>query len=123
MLYNHECSEFGEGRYQSWLSVRIVFDEIYDFVDELFTDKVAVTAMALAGLTNFFMAAMAAIDPNCDYYQEMTLGQTYYLYNKEYPNNYPPNTSCRWVARSPANTRIILSCEDIQIPPVSNCFH
>lgn len=75
--------------------------------------------MALSGLINVFISA-AAIDPNCDYYQEMEIGSPYYVYNKEYPNYYSPSTSCRWVARAPGNTRIVLSCEDIQIPAVSH---
>lgn len=75
--------------------------------------------MALSGIMNLFMPISAAINPNCDYYQNVELGQRYYIYNEEYPNLYPPRTSCRWVAHSPGNTKMILSCEDIDIPAVS----
>lgn len=80
-------------------------------------DKIII--MALSGIMNFFMPISAAIDPNCDYYQTVELGQQYYLYNREYPSYYPPRTSCRWVAHSPGNTRLVLSCEDVDIPAVS----
>lgn len=76
-------------------------------------------AMALASIINFFMPVSMAIDPNCDYYQNMILGQTYYIYNPQYPSNYPASTSCRWRGISEASTKIVITCEDIAIPSVS----
>ncbi|XP_018566053.1 venom serine protease-like [Anoplophora glabripennis] len=78
-------------------------------------------AMALASILNFFMPVSMAIDPNCDYYQNMILGQTYYIYNSEYPTSYPTSTSCRWKANSEIGTKIVITCEDIAIPSSSNC--
>lgn len=65
------------------------------------------------------MPVSVAIDPNCDYYQSMVLGQQYYIYNSEYPSGYPASTSCRWTANSEPGTRIVITCEDIAIPSVS----
>ncbi|XP_044265432.1 ovochymase-1-like [Tribolium madens] len=72
----------------------------------------------------FIAESMASsIDPNCDYYQDMQIGQEYFIYNKEYPNNYGPSTACRWLARSPENTVIVLSCNEMNVPPSSNCHN
>jgi hypothetical protein len=59
------------------------------------------------------------IDPSCDYYQELEVGSEYFIYNKEYPQNYAPWSSCRWSARSPVGTVISISCCDVVIPYVS----
>lgn len=76
--------------------------------------------MALPSIFGFLMpVTMAAINPNCDFYQQLVLGQEYYIYNDEYPGLYPPSTSCRWTGESPPGTSIVLSCEDIQLPTVS----
>lgn len=64
------------------------------------------------------MPVSVAIDANCDFYQEMVLGQNYYIYNLEYPDYSTPPVSCRWVGRSPVGTVILLTCEDIDIPTV-----
>ena len=76
--------------------------------------------MALANLFNFFMPV--SIMATCDFYQELTMGKEYYIYNVEYPNTYKAGTTCRWMAQSQMNTRIVLSCEDIDIPGVSEYF-
>src|SRR5699024_761328 len=60
----------------------------------------------------------ANIDPNCDYYQELELGQEYYIYNKEYPDGYPYGTACRWTGKSPPGTVIVLICNDVTLPNV-----
>lgn len=75
--------------------------------------------MALANLWSFFMPISMAIDSNCDYYQDVALGQQYYIYNQDYPSYYPPSTSCRWIAKSPIETVIVISCEEIDLPSVS----
>lgn len=75
--------------------------------------------MAIANILNFFTQMQSvSFDPICDYYQDMVLGQPYYIFNMEYPNYYRPGTNCRWLAVSPVNSKIIISCEDIDIPPV-----
>lgn len=78
--------------------------------------------MALSGILNIFMPMTMAIDPACDFYQDMAAGQVYYIYNQEYPNSYGPSTSCRWMAYSPVGTRIVISCEDITLPSVRFFF-
>ncbi|CAG9820395.1 unnamed protein product [Phaedon cochleariae] len=74
------------------------------------------TAMALAGVLNFLMPASLTLNPNCDFRQDLILGQEYYIYNTQYPGQYPPSTSCTWYGRSEPGTRIVLACEDIALP-------
>ncbi|CAH1162873.1 unnamed protein product [Phaedon cochleariae] len=79
------------------------------------------TAMALAGVLNFLMPASLTLNPNCDFRQDLILGQEYYIYNTQYPGQYPPSTSCTWYGRSEPGTRIVLACEDIALPSSTNC--
>lgn len=74
--------------------------------------------MAVSSILGIFMPMSAAVNSYCDYYQEIELGQRYYIYNPEYPEWYEAGASCRWVAHSQPNTKIVLSCEDIDIPKV-----
>lgn len=78
--------------------------------------------MVISTILGIFMPMSIAVYSNCDYYQEVEIGQRYYIYNKEYPDWYPAGTACRWVAHSKANTKIVLSCEDIDIPKVRILF-
>ena len=73
-------------------------------------------------LLKWFVVFTIAIDPNCDYYQDVVPGQEYFIFNQEYPNMYGPFTSCRWNARSPPGTVIVLTCDDVHIPDASNPF-
>ncbi|RZB40648.1 Trypsin and/or CUB domain containing protein [Asbolus verrucosus] len=77
--------------------------------------------MSIASIFNFFMPISLAIDSNCDFYQELVMGEEYYIYNQEYPNYYTPSTACRWVGKSPEDTNIVLSCENIDLPSSTNC--
>lgn len=74
--------------------------------------------MALASFVNWFMPVSLAINSGCDFYQYMVPGKYYYIYNVEYPKYYQGAVSCRWRAESPVNTKIILTCDDISLPPV-----
>lgn len=74
--------------------------------------------MAVSTILGIFMPMSAAVDSSCDYYQDVDLGQQYYIFNPQYPKYYPPRTSCRWVAKSEPNTKIVLTCDDIDIPKV-----
>lgn len=65
------------------------------------------------------MPVSMVVDAACDYYQNLAVGHEYYIYNNEYPDNYRKSTSCRWVAKSDPGTRIVISCGDIDLPPVS----
>jgi len=60
-----------------------------------------------------------AIDAGCDFYQTITAGTTYYVFNSEYPNNYNGSRSCRWYARSATNVR--LNCQIFSLPASNNC--
>lgn len=67
----------------------------------------------------FDLNLCVCINPNCDFYQDVALGQEYFIYNQEYPYYYRSSASCRWSARSLPGTVIVLSCTDINIPSVS----
>jgi trypsin len=77
--------------------------------------------MGLASIFNFLMPMSMAIDPTCDYFQELVMGQEYYIYNLEYPSSYSQSVSCRWSGTSPEDTVIILTCDDIDIPSSNDC--
>ncbi|XP_060516034.1 venom serine protease-like [Cylas formicarius] len=81
----------------------------------------ASSAIISAALWNFLVPMDAAIDPNCDVYQEMIVGKEYHIHNQGYPQNYSGGSSCRWVAKSAIGTKINLSCTDISLPKSSNC--
>ncbi|KAF7283055.1 hypothetical protein GWI33_001510 [Rhynchophorus ferrugineus] len=73
---------------------------------------------------NFLMPVsmvVNVVDPNCVFYQEMLIGEQYYIYNREYPQNYSTGASCKWVAVSPPNSKIFLSCKDVIMPKTTNC--
>lgn len=60
-----------------------------------------------------------AVESNCNYYQDIQPGVTYYVYNPSYPSYYMGEHSCQWHAE--ANSRIKLSCSTLNIPPTPNC--
>ncbi|KAJ3648510.1 hypothetical protein Zmor_020308 [Zophobas morio] len=64
---------------------------------------------------------LAVLDPECDFAQQVVLGQEYYIYNPEYPNNRTSQKSCRWVGQSPPGTVIVISCNDVSIPDSRDC--
>ncbi|KAL3287985.1 hypothetical protein HHI36_002439 [Cryptolaemus montrouzieri] len=72
--------------------------------------------MAL-NILNMFMT----VNAQCQYFQQIKLGENYYIYNNEYPGNYRRGTNCRWSARSEPGTQIVLSCEEINIPQSVGC--
>lgn len=79
--------------------------------------------MALASIVNWFMPMTLAIDRGCDFYQYVIPGRNYYIYNLEYPDNYHGVVSCRWRAESPPDSKIVITCDDIRLPPVSFFFY
>ncbi|KAK5647781.1 hypothetical protein RI129_002673 [Pyrocoelia pectoralis] len=77
--------------------------------------------MAVVGIAHLIMPTSSAVDPSCDYYQDVSVGQRYYIYNHQYPNKYTAGTSCRWVGQTAPNAVIVLTCEDINLPPSRDC--
>lgn len=61
---------------------------------------------------------------NCDYMQNMIIGQTYDIFSPGYGTNqfYPSGTNCRWRAVAPVNSFIRLNCFDMRLPQVSFIF-
>ncbi|KAH1015089.1 hypothetical protein HUJ05_012867, partial [Dendroctonus ponderosae] len=83
-------------------------------------------SMILSNFWNFLMpmsAVVSPLDPKCNYYQELAMGELYYIFNNEYPRNYTAGYSCQWIAKSPLRSQIFLSCEDLNMPKSSNCQH
>lgn len=73
--------------------------------------------MLLTNFMSFFFPAMFAVNPDCNYRQNMQTGVTYYVYNNEYPSNYPPGKTCRWIGIAPTNMKIQLTC-NLEMPQV-----
>lgn len=55
----------------------------------------------------------------CDFYQTLELNQWYDVFSPLFPQNYQPNTFCRWTACAPVGSVVIVNCTVIKIPPVS----
>ncbi|XP_066600685.1 venom serine protease 34-like [Prorops nasuta] len=60
-----------------------------------------------------------AQNPQCDYYQELEPGQSYYVYNSGYPGSYTGQNYCRWVAQSSYRNK--LTCTVFQLPASQGC--
>lgn len=58
---------------------------------------------------------------NCDYLQNIVIGQTYDIFSPGYGTNqlYTSGTNCRWRAVAPTNSQIRLNCFDMRLPQVS----
>ena len=70
--------------------------------------------LLLLGWLAFFVGSSLAIDNGCNYYQELTPGTTFYVYNPEYPYSYRGQRSCRWNMKS--DYRVSLNCTTFQLP-------
>lgn len=77
--------------------------------------------MVLTGFLSFFLPAMVAVDPTCNYYRNMEVGITYYIYNKGYPDYYSSPIECLWKAVAPNGYQIEVNC-DLEIPQVNIFF-
>lgn len=55
----------------------------------------------------------------CDYYQTLELNQWHDVFSPRFPQNYPPNTFCRWTACAPYGSVIVVNCTVMRIPSVS----
>ncbi|XP_017877743.1 venom serine protease 34-like [Ceratina calcarata] len=84
-------------------------------------DLSGITARAAFLLICWFAVASAQT-PNsnqlCDYFQNLELNNTYYIYNTQYPNRYRGRQSCTWTMKS--DYRVNLTCT-VEMPWSSNC--
>ncbi|PSN32727.1 hypothetical protein C0J52_20413 [Blattella germanica] len=55
----------------------------------------------------------------CDYQQDVVPDRTYYVYSPNYPSLYPRGIQCRWIARAPTRSKIVLNCSSFSLPFVS----
>ena len=62
----------------------------------------------------FLVGPSLAVDDGCNFYQDLTLGTTYYVYNPEYPHSYRGQRSCSWTMNS--DYRINLNCSTFELP-------
>nr|AXY94763.1 trypsin-like proteinase T2a precursor [Galleria mellonella] len=60
-------------------------------------------------------------DANCDFRQDVEVGQTYYVYNPGYSSNYEPGVQCRWIGRCPDGYRCKLYCSEVSLPESPSC--
>ncbi|XP_073962448.1 venom serine protease-like isoform X2 [Choristoneura fumiferana] len=79
--------------------------------------------MGLLVITVLFILLqfVASQDANCDFTQNVQPGQTYYIYNAEYPNNYTGARQCRWIGIAPDGYRLLLECPVIELPASQGC--
>ncbi|XP_024892139.1 venom serine protease 34-like [Temnothorax curvispinosus] len=64
------------------------------------------------------LSILNGVESDCNYFQNLEAGQTYYVYNPEYPKEYHGENHCIWKMASPYNTKISCSIEMSNI----NCF-
>ncbi|XP_053980748.1 venom serine protease 34-like [Hylaeus volcanicus] len=76
-------------------------------------------AIWLLGWLTLLIASRHSEGQQCNYYQDMIAGTTYYVYNPSYPNYYQGSQSCIWTLRSP--TRINFTCSVFELPDTPNC--
>lgn len=67
----------------------------------------------------FVVAPGSAVDPGCDFQQDLSLGQTYYVYSPNYPYRYSGENDCRWIATS--QHRVQLECTVVDLPSSLGC--
>ncbi|XP_076243634.1 venom serine protease 34-like [Calliopsis andreniformis] len=79
--------------------------------------KVPLLLLFVYLLTSFLKFGDAA-NTGCNYYEEIVAGNTYYVYNREYPSSYRGAQWCTWVLKS--NYRVNVTCT-LQIPWSYNC--
>lgn len=58
----------------------------------------------------------------CDFYQTIQLNQLYDVFSPQFPQNYSPNTFCRWTACAPYGSVIVLNCTVMRIPTVNTLY-
>lgn len=58
---------------------------------------------------------------NCDYYQRLTVGATYFIASPGYSRNYKRGAECRWAAEAPPGYKISFNCNDVKLPSELSC--
>ncbi|XP_043477669.1 venom serine protease 34-like isoform X2 [Leptopilina heterotoma] len=71
----------------------------------------------------FLLDVSKTQEADCDLYQFVNLGSLYYIYNLEYPDYVTGTKYCRFRAEAPEGYRILLECEDINIPSSLLCLN
>lgn len=54
----------------------------------------------------------------CDFYQPLELNRWYDVFSPQFPENYPPNSMCRWTGCAPYGSNILVNCTTMQLPAV-----
>ncbi|XP_044729853.1 venom serine protease 34-like [Chrysoperla carnea] len=61
-------------------------------------------------------------DPDCNYYSQAELNQTYYVISPGYPKPYGQSRKCRWIIESPQNTIVQMYCEEFNVLSTSTQY-
>ncbi|XP_046973546.1 venom serine protease 34-like [Vanessa cardui] len=77
--------------------------------------------MYLAAIFALLVGYAAAQNPDCDLSTNVTVGDTYFVYNPNYPQRYDPGVRCRWQAEGPTGYNLRLDCNDVDIPESPSC--
>ncbi|XP_077283216.1 transmembrane protease serine 9-like [Arctopsyche grandis] len=88
------------------------------FADKLKTSRL-ILLLSIFSLIHYH--SVNSQDANCDYFQSISAGQTFYVYSSNYPNNYGPGKTCRWQAQCPTGTVCRLNCAEINLPATTGC--
>ncbi|KAF5298864.1 hypothetical protein FQA39_LY11676 [Lamprigera yunnana] len=79
--------------------------------------KIRIVLIALLNL--IIQISVTAIDDI--FYQNLSIGQEYYIYNEGYPNKYVSGYSQKWVLETRDDAEIVLNCE-LELPPSILCL-
>uniref|UniRef100_A0A6P7FK98 Venom serine protease-like isoform X1 n=1 Tax=Diabrotica virgifera virgifera TaxID=50390 RepID=A0A6P7FK98_DIAVI len=79
------------------------------------------TANTLIPIFMNILSITWAVNPKCNYYKNLDVGQKFPVYNQQYPNNYSAGYNCNWQVQSPIGSKIIISCENINLPSTVEC--
>ncbi|PBC25530.1 Plasma kallikrein [Apis cerana cerana] len=94
----------------------IFTNNIAAFQNVILAKKVKIVLLIFYGSIMFSMAQVNKEE--CDYYQNLNLGETYYIYNPTYPFPYS-GPKCTWTITS--YHRINLKCSLVEFSKTKNC--
>lgn len=57
----------------------------------------------------------------CDYYQALQINSVYTIKSPNYSQNYLRGSDCRWAAEAPPGYKILLNCNEMQLPAPFFC--
>lgn len=58
----------------------------------------------------------------CDFFQKLSSTSVFTIKSPGYPDNYARGTQCRWAAEAPPGFKIVLDCQEVQLPLSASCL-